>query len=111
LTPGRNISLFIDPFSYHFLRDHLFDPSVEKFNSANILAPRLFLQDWLTRRGVSVHTADHLLEEKFVSARNIFVWFGMRERYRSAAKLPNVDRSASFAFESPAAGPGTGARL
>jgi hypothetical protein len=54
------------------------------------------------RRGVSVHTADYLLEGKFVSDRDIFVSFGMRERYRSAAKLPNVDLSAFSAFEAPA---------
>jgi alpha(1,3/1,4) fucosyltransferase len=106
LTPGRNISLFIDPFSYHFLRDRLFDPSVERFNGDNQSAPWLFLRDWFRRRGVSVHTADYLLGGKFVSARNIFVSFGMRERYRAAAKLPNVVLSAFFAFESPTVEPG-----
>jgi hypothetical protein len=105
LTSARNISVFIDPFSYHFLRDRLFDRSAEKFNGDNILEPWLYLRDWFTRRGVSVHTADYLLEGKFVRDANIFVSFGMRERYRPAANLPNVILSAFFAFESPTVEP------
>jgi hypothetical protein len=32
MTSASDISLFIDPFSYHFLNDRLFDRSVERFN-------------------------------------------------------------------------------
>jgi alpha(1,3/1,4) fucosyltransferase len=106
MTSARDIALFIDPFSYHFLNDRLFDPSVEKFNGEDILAPWLFLRDWFTKRGVSVHTADYLLEGKFVRSANIFVSFGMRQRYHAAMKLPNVVLSAFFAFESPTVEPG-----
>jgi hypothetical protein len=106
MTSARDIALFIDPFSYHFLRNRLFDPSVEKFNGDNILEPWLYLRDWLMQRGVSVHTADYLLEGKFLRDLNIFVSFGMRKRYRRLANFPNVVLSAFFAFESPTVEPG-----
>jgi hypothetical protein len=48
MTSARDIALFIDPFSYHFLHDRLFDPSVEKLNGDNILTPWLYLRDWFT---------------------------------------------------------------
>ena len=102
---SRDITLFIDPFSRHFVRDRLFDPSVEKFNGDNILAPWLYLRDWFTGRGVEVHTADYLLEGKFCKAKNVFVSFGLRERCQAAARRPDVVLSAFFAFESPTVEP------
>jgi alpha(1,3/1,4) fucosyltransferase len=106
MTSTRDIALFIDPFSYHFLRDRLFDPSVQKFNGDNPLEQWLYLRDWFTRRGVSVHTADYLLEGKCVRDLNIFVSFGMREHYHRLANMPNVILSAFYAFESPTVEPG-----
>jgi hypothetical protein len=106
MTTARDIALFIDPFSYHFLQDRLFDATVGTGGGDNMIEPWLYLRDWFSRRGVSVHTADYLLEGKFVRGVNIFVSFGMRERYRAAAKLPNVVLSAFFAFESPTVEPG-----
>jgi hypothetical protein len=103
---SRDITLFIDPFSRHFVRDRLFDPSIEKFNGDNILAPWLYLRDWFTGRGVEVHTADYLLEGKFCKAKNVFVSFGLRERCQAAARRPDVVLSAFFAFESPTVEPG-----
>ena len=105
MTTARDIALFIDPFSYHFLHDRLFDATFGTGGGDNMFAPWLYLRDWFTRRGVSVHTADYLLEGKFVRGANIFVSFGMRERYRAAANLPNVVLSAFFAFESPTVDP------
>jgi len=104
VTP-RDISLFIDPFSYHFDRDRLFDPATEKFNGDDILAPWLYLRDWFTERGVAVHTADRLIRGEVRNTKNVFVSFGLRKRCRAAAQRSDVILSAFFAFESPVVEP------
>jgi hypothetical protein len=93
--------LFIDPFTHHFERDRLFDAATEQFNGDNILGPWVYLRDWFAQRGIPVHTADLLLAGEVRGARNLFISFGLRKRYRAVAQWPDVTLSAFFAFESP----------
>ncbi len=106
MTTDRSITLFIDPFTHHFEQDALFDVKTEKQNGDNILAPYVYLRDWFAARGIAVHTADQLLSHNVrSSAQNIYVSFGLRNRYLKMAQQPNVTLSAFFAFESPVVEP------
>ena len=102
---SRDITLFIDPFSYHFVRDKLFDVRVTSAIGENLSAPWVYLRDWFARRGLEVHTADYLLQDQYRSSQNVFVSFGLRRRCRAVAGRPDVQLSAFFAFESPAVEP------
>ena len=105
MTASRDVTLFIDPFSYHFVRDKLFDRGTTAAIGENLSAPWLYLRDWFATRGVAVHTADYLLQDRYRSTQNVFVSLGMRRRCRAVAQRPDVTLSAFFAFESPAVEP------
>lgn len=107
----HDVTLWIDPFSHHFQDDRLFDFAKEKrsigtvFGGDHILAPYAFLYDWLTARGIRVHTADRLLRGKTCSGTNIYISFGIWKNYRKLAQRRDVSLSAFFAFEGPIVDP------
>lgn len=105
MTLERNITLFIDPFSHHFEQDRLFDIHTEKNNGDDVLARWVYLRQWFAERGVCVHTADLLDRKHLRKGRNIFVSFGLLERYKKMAGRSDVTLSAFFAFESPVVEP------
>src|SRR5256885_314193 len=84
-----------------YLENRLFDSTTARFIGEDIHATWRHLRNWFSERGIAVHTADHLLAGRFVSARNIFVSLGMREHCRTVAVRPDVTLSAFFAFECP----------
>jgi hypothetical protein len=109
---AHDVTLFIDPFSYHFKEDGLFDLAKYKlptdgilYGGDNTLAPYSFLHDWLTARGIRVHTADLFLRGEACSRKNIYISFGVYDNYRKLAKRRDVTLSAFFAFEGPIVDP------
>jgi alpha(1,3/1,4) fucosyltransferase len=101
----RNIALFIDPFTHHFERDRLFDAGTEKNNGADILAPWTYLRRWFSERGVRVHTADLLDRSDLRKGKNVFISFGLLDRYKQFVRRLDLTLSAFFAFESPVVEP------
>lgn len=101
MTRPSDIALFIDPFTYHYEHDKLFDIEGDKLGGDSNLAPFVYLRDWFTNRGIRVHTADRLECGEISAAKNVLLSFGMRNRYRKLAKRPDVILSAFFAFEGP----------
>ncbi len=101
MTATRDITLFIDPFSHHFLRDGLFDLSKDTLGGDNILAPWVYLRNWFERRGVKVFTADRLARRAESNKRNVYISFGIWENCRALARRADVILSAYFAFEGP----------
>jgi alpha(1,3/1,4) fucosyltransferase len=99
------VALFIDPFSYHFLEDRLFDLRTGAFGGDNIQAPWVYLRDWFGERGVPVSTADRLTNGNRASAANVYVSLGMQDRCRDLAGRDDVTMSAFFAFEGPIVDP------
>ena len=90
LKPGTGrpapVSLFIDPVSYHFERDRLFDLGAAPLSGDSILAPFVHVRDTLAARGIPVHTADQLLGgEVSASEINVYVSMGAMHRYRKLA--------------------------
>jgi hypothetical protein len=100
---GPEVTLFVDPFSYHFLHDRLFDLETGAFSGDDIQAPWAYLRDWFRERGVPVHTAD-LLDGR-AGGTNVYVSLGLQERCRALAARGDVTMSAFFAFEGPIVDP------
>lgn len=98
---GSGVTLFIDPFSYHFRDDKLFEPATGRFNGEDILAPWIHLREWFTARDVEVYTADRLVSGDKRNDVNVYVSFGLQENIRPLAAEDDVVLSAFFAFEGP----------
>jgi alpha(1,3/1,4) fucosyltransferase len=100
----RDISLYIEPSSHHFLNDRLFVIDDGRLNGDRINAPFSALRDFLTSKGVSVHTAD-FLPDQVDGRKNLYVSMGMLKNYRRLARREDVILSACFAMECPIVDP------
>jgi hypothetical protein len=100
MVDSRGINLFIDPFSRHFYHDALFDAN-SLLNRDGSLGPYIYLREWLTQRGIAVHTADYLFRNEIPDAKNLYVSLGIWEHYRGLAKRGNIELLAFFAVECP----------
>jgi hypothetical protein len=105
MTSPGDVTLFIDPFTHHFLEDRLFEPRMGDFQGDDILAPWIHLRRWFQDRGIRVFTADRLVRGEERSDVNVYVSFGMQEHCRALAKRDDVVMSAYFAFEGPIVDP------
>jgi alpha(1,3/1,4) fucosyltransferase len=100
-----DVTLFVDPFSNHFLEDRLFDMSTGAFSGDDIQAPWVYLRDWFRERGVAVYTADRLASRERGSAVNAYISLGLQKHCRELARRDDVTMSAFFAFEGPIVDP------
>jgi hypothetical protein len=98
-----DITLFIDPFSFHFEDDRLFDSGIATTEGENIIY--LHLRNWFEARSIEVHTADRLMRGELRNKTNIFISLGLQKRYREVTNWKDVILSAYFAFESPVVEP------
>jgi hypothetical protein len=100
------INLFIDPPSYHFERDRLFDPEGSPYSSDRMTEPYIHLRRVLAEQGVATHTADLLdSSEASPAGTTLYVSTGSQKRYRALARRGDVVLSAFFAFECPIVAP------
>ena len=100
-SAAARVAIYLDPFSYHYLGDKIFtinDPA--HCNGDSVLAPYVYLRDYFASRGIPVHTADYLVGEPG-RTRNVYVSFGMLDRYRELARRADTSVSAFFAVECP----------
>ena len=100
-TSREGVTLFIDPFTWHFLEDRLFEPSTSAGGGDDILGPWIYLRRWFEERGVPVYTADRLLDGTRVDERNVYISLGIQENCRAVARRPDTVSSALFVFEGP----------
>jgi alpha(1,3/1,4) fucosyltransferase len=101
---SSEVVLYVDPMSPHFEGNRLFEP----YSSGGIdpLLPYAYLRDWCRERGLEVHTADLLDAERRTNGRlNIYVSFGIRDRYRKLVDRGDVVPAAFFAIECPVVEP------
>jgi hypothetical protein len=101
MAGDRGITLYIDPVTYHYEDDRLFDVGSQWHGGQDVLEPYAYLRRWMAERGVQVHTADKLLRNEGLGERNIFVSLGGRERYRRLRGRRDVILSAFIAMECP----------
>jgi len=104
MSETNGVALYIEPSSHHFWGDKLFIVEDGRLNGDRINAPFAHLRDYLTARGVTVHTAD-FMPEKPNGAKNIYVSMGMLHNYHKYAQRPDVVLSAYFAMECPIVDP------
>jgi hypothetical protein len=101
VVDSRNIALYIDPPSPHFLGDQLFNMDSARFNGDRLNAPYIYLRDFLTARGIGVHTIDYLPKEKTGNVQNLYVSTGNLANYRRLTKRGDTVLSGFFAMECP----------
>jgi len=94
-------TLWIDPPSYHFERDRLFDITGAPNSGDGILAPYVHLRSVLASRDVAVHTADLLDGSSTNGGASLYVSTGMTKRFRSVARRGDVIMSAFLVLECP----------
>jgi hypothetical protein len=111
MTSGRPIALYVDPPSHHFLGDRLFTAEDNgRFVGDHILAPYAYLREYLTSRGVSVHTADAMPSAPDAVLK-IYVSMGLLDKYRRIVRRADTVPSAFFAMECPIVEPSLYRRL
>jgi len=98
---NANITLLIDPVTYHFEKDAMFDQGRGRREAAELLDRWVYLRSWFQDRGVKVHTADCYFRGEVHSSRYVFVSFGQARRCRKVSHRPEFISSAFFAMESP----------
>jgi hypothetical protein len=100
-----SVTLFIDPASYHFERDRLFETNTLWYGGDTALEPYRYLRDWLGERGVRVHTADLLERGQGLSDLNLYVSLGICHRWRKLRGRADVELSGFVAMDCPAVEP------
>jgi hypothetical protein len=102
----RDITVFIQPVSWHFLRNEMFDPN-SRYNIDNDHEPYFYLRQLFDSKGIEVHTADYLMSGEKTNKINVYFSLGMIENYRQLATRPDVILSSFFTFEAPITQPST----
>ena len=95
-----NVRLYIDPPSHHFLQDRLFTEEKTRFSGDQLMAPYIYLREYLENQGIEAHTAD-LLPEQPGRELNLYVSLGTFRDYAMLARRSDVILSAFFAVECP----------
>jgi len=94
------LAIFIDPPSHHFLKDRLFEPSTNPYSGDDILAPYQAIKKYFEGRGVPVHTADKLADDK-TAGKKVYFSIGRTAELRHFQKRPDAVVSTYFAMECP----------
>jgi alpha(1,3/1,4) fucosyltransferase len=97
-VPRRQVRVFLDPFSYHFLGNGLFD-SQSKWNRDGSLRPWLILRSHLRQYGLALDTADYLSEKASANDINIYTSFGIHDRHERLVGRKDVILNAFYLFE------------
>lgn len=103
---AAGVALWLDPLSYHFERDQLFDASNAATSGERNLEPYVRLRERCAELGVPVHTGDMLVRGDAPGAPlNLYATMGLRTRYRQLARRSDTILSAFFVNECPVAEP------
>jgi len=99
---GAAVRVYLDPFTRHFYGNGLFDPR-SQFNRDDALRPWFHLKERLDALGVSIDTADYLLDSRGprgnANGANVYVSFGLRGGYQTLAQRDDVLLTAFYLFE------------
>lgn len=97
---ATHVRLFIDPPSRHFFQDRLFSSEKTRYGGDNLMAPYVYLRDYLQQQGIEIHTADFLPEQPNNNI-NLYISLGLFRDYEKLSRRPDVILSACFIFECP----------
>ena len=96
--------IFIDPPYSEFYQNELFSEN-SNLNRDQQSSPFIFLREKLRSRGISVNTADYLLNNKLAGAVNIYSSLGIIENYRSLISSGGVYMQSFYILEPPIISP------
>lgn len=99
---NKKIAIYIDPPSHHFLSDRLFTDSGKLGD--DLMAPYVTLQNFFTRKGIPIHTAD-LMPDEDNEQLKIYLSLGILDNYKKLSKRKDVIVSSFFAMECPIVDP------
>jgi hypothetical protein len=95
---GAGVRVFVDPFSYHFLGNALFDTQ-SKWNRDGSLRPWILLRQRLKEHGMRLDTADYLEEKSSSAELHVYTSFGIHDRFPKLERRENVLFNAFYMFE------------
>lgn len=99
-----NLRLYIEPPTHHFFQDRLFSSDRTRYGGDDLMAPYVYLREYLQQQGVEVHTADYLPEQPDDHV-NLYISLGLFPDFNRMAQRPDVILSAYFIFECPVVEP------
>lgn len=100
---ARNI--YVDPSSEAYYEDRLFDQSNPVLNRDDTLAPFIRLREALAQQGISLHTADRLLEREAQDKASDYYSLGVVQNYERLRTQAGVKLRAFVIFEPPVVDP------
>lgn len=98
---AREVTLYIDPPSHHFLGDRLFNLEDDRPVGDQMNAPYVYLREQFASEGIAVRTADYLCQAPTASGRNVYVSMGYLKHYEQIVRRSDTVASAFFALECP----------
>jgi alpha(1,3/1,4) fucosyltransferase len=101
---SRGITLYIEPSALSFLHDQMFNEKDVRPTGDHLMAPWIYLREYLTARGVNVHTIDFLPPVPDEQIK-LYVAFSSLRRFRDIVRRPDVIPSAFLAMECPVVEP------
>lgn len=102
---AENKTIFIEPSSWHFLEDRLFDENNEFLNRDGTLLPFVHLREHLKSKGVAVHTADFLRKDLHLNDVNEYWSLGILNQYNQLLNRSNVRLKGFILLEPPLVAP------
>ena len=106
LIEPKDITVFIDPVSHHFVRNELFNRD-SRHNLDGNLEAYFHLREVFQSKGIEVHTGDYLVRGEKVNKTNVYFSLGIFKNYKTLAKRNDVVLSGFFTFEAPIVQPST----
>jgi len=100
----KDVMVFIDPSYSVFYGNEMFK-ATSKWNREGQFAPSIFLKEKLAKQGISVNTADYLLDHRMSGRLNIYISQGIISNYRELAKQDNVHLQSFYILEPPVVAP------
>jgi alpha(1,3/1,4) fucosyltransferase len=101
---AKDVMVFIDP-SYSVFYDNELFKATSKWNRDGQFAPYILLKKKLTEKGISVNTADYLLDRQGAGRVNIYASFGLISNYRELSKRGEVYLQSFYILEPPVVDP------
>ena len=98
MTSKPSVTVFVEPITYHFAQDRLFE---KHKHAGSYYEPFAAVRAAFAPYGIEVHTADHMREGRFLGDVNVYFSIGNTKHYRRLVSRRDVVLSALFHFEAP----------
>lgn len=105
MSDRASVAIFIEPSSYHFECDRLFDASNPLLNRDGTLLPFTRLHEQALLRGMRVHTADQLQVPSNLANQNLYYSLGSLKGYQQYLARDNVRLTGFVLMEPPLVAP------